>query len=296
MNRSAKITIMGLMLALALPSLAAAQATRTWVSGVGDDANPCSRTAPCKTFAGAISRTAAGGEISVLDPGGFGAVTITKSLTINGDGGLASILVSNSPAIQILAGPNDVVILRSLSLQGVGGGTDGIVYLTGGALVVENLSISNFTGRGIVASVSGNGNLAVRNTSIRGGTTGIQVNGSGTMKASLIGVSITGTVHGIDAYVGATDVNNSSVSQVSGFALIAEGGVLTAENMSLTGNAIAVQAQTGATLQISNSAIYANLTAFGCGGGVLASAHNNRVLANGGGGPSCLPNATATIQ
>jgi hypothetical protein len=296
MDRSAKIVIMGLMLALALPSLAAAQATRTWVSGVGDDANPCSRTAPCKTFAGAISRTAAGGEISVLDPGGFGAVTITKSLTINGDGGLASILVSGTPAIQIAAGSSDVVILRNLSLQGVGGGTDGIRYLSGGHLVVENLSISNFTGSGIVASVTGNGNLAVRNTSITGGTTGIVVNCSGTMRATLTGVSIVGTVHGIDAYVGATDVNNSSISQVSGFALIAEGGVLTAENMTLTGNAIAAQAQTGATLQISNSGIYANLTAFGCGGGIIVSSHDNRVLANGGGAPSCLPNATATIQ
>src|SRR5919198_6054446 len=84
-------------------SLAYAQATRTWVSGVGDDANPCSRTAPCKTFAGAISKTAAGGEISALDPGGFGAVTITKSITINGDGTLASIVASLTNGIIINA-------------------------------------------------------------------------------------------------------------------------------------------------------------------------------------------------
>src|SRR5438874_13361457 len=72
------------------------QATRTWVSGVGDDVNPCSRTAPCKTFAGAISKTAAGGEIDALDPGGFGAVTITKSITLEGTqgAGFASILAS----------------------------------------------------------------------------------------------------------------------------------------------------------------------------------------------------------
>src|SRR5215213_5695658 len=70
------------LIALALPASASAQATRTWVSGVGDDANPCGRTAPCKTFAGAISKTAAGGEINCLDPGGFGGLTITKSLTI----------------------------------------------------------------------------------------------------------------------------------------------------------------------------------------------------------------------
>src|SRR5258705_5331252 len=72
------------ILTVAASSLAQAQATRTWVSGVGDDANPCSRTAPCKTFAGAISKTAKDGEIDALDPAGFGAVTITKSITIDG--------------------------------------------------------------------------------------------------------------------------------------------------------------------------------------------------------------------
>src|SRR2546426_6768037 len=90
---SLKILIV-LCFTFAFCSLAQAQATRTWVSGVGDDANPCSRTAPCKTFAGAISKTFIGGEIDALDPGGFGAVTITKSITIDGAGTLASILSS----------------------------------------------------------------------------------------------------------------------------------------------------------------------------------------------------------
>jgi hypothetical protein len=80
-----------------------AQATRTWVSGVGDDANPCSRTAPCKTFAGAISKTAAGGEINVLDPGGFGGVTITKSISIIAEGVEAGVLVSGTNAIVVNA-------------------------------------------------------------------------------------------------------------------------------------------------------------------------------------------------
>src|SRR5256714_3932941 len=98
-----KFALLALALGLLAPLLASApahaQATRTWVSGVGDDANPCSRTAPCKTFGGAISKTAAGGEISVLDPGGFGGVTITKSITINGDGTLAGILSAGINAI-----------------------------------------------------------------------------------------------------------------------------------------------------------------------------------------------------
>src|SRR5689334_19239629 len=107
------------------PALAHAQATRTWVSGVGDDANPCSRTAPCKTFAGAISKTAAGGEISVLDPGGFGAVTITKAITLNGDGTLAGILSATVNGIIINAGANDVVVIRSLSINGTSGANIG---------------------------------------------------------------------------------------------------------------------------------------------------------------------------
>ena len=87
-----------------------AQASRTWVSGVGDDANPCSRTATCKTFAGAISKTAPGGEIDALDPGGFGAVTITKALTIDGGGGqVASVLVAGTNGIVVQVGANDAV-------------------------------------------------------------------------------------------------------------------------------------------------------------------------------------------
>src|ERR1700712_1596076 len=93
-----------LVLAVLLAAPAHAQATRTWVSGTGDDANPCSRTAPCKTFAGSVSKTAAGGEINVLDPGGFGAVTITKSLTISSEGFEAGVLVSGTNAIIVNAG------------------------------------------------------------------------------------------------------------------------------------------------------------------------------------------------
>src|SRR3954466_4574276 len=102
---------------LACSTLAQAQATRTWVSGVGDDANPCSRTAPCKTFAGAISKTAPGGEISVLDPGGFGAVTITKSISIDGAYvGQGSILASGTTGVIVNAGVNDIVNLKNLSI------------------------------------------------------------------------------------------------------------------------------------------------------------------------------------
>jgi hypothetical protein len=126
------------------------QASRTWVSGVGDDVNPCSRTAPCKTFAGAISKTAAGGEIDALDPAGYGAVTITKAITIDGGGGqVASVLVPGTNGIVVQAGPNDVVILRNLRINGVGTGINGIRFLSGKDLNVESCYIFGFTTNGV---------------------------------------------------------------------------------------------------------------------------------------------------
>src|SRR5258708_4262354 len=119
MKKPVSIILGTVMLPLLFVTPAAAQATRTWVSGVGDDVNPCSRTAPCKTFPGAISKTAAGGEIDVLDPGGFGAVTITKAMTIAQEGpGEGGILVAGTNGITINAGANDVVVLRGLQIDG----------------------------------------------------------------------------------------------------------------------------------------------------------------------------------
>jgi len=121
-----------------------AQATRTWVSGVGDDANPCSRTAPCKTFAGAISKTAPGGIINCLDPGGFGAVTITKSLTIDCSSTLAGVLAAGTNGINVNAAATDVVRLRGLDIEGVGTGLIGVNVIQVGALRIENCKIWGF--------------------------------------------------------------------------------------------------------------------------------------------------------
>src|SRR5262249_41566265 len=149
-----------------LSSAAQAQATRTWVSGVGDDANPCSRTAPCKTFAGAISKTAAGGEIDALDPAGYGAVTITKAITIDGGGGqVASVLVAGTNGIVVQAPSTAVVTLRNLRINGIvgtgSGGVNGIRYLTGGALHIENCHIFGFTQDGINAATNAAAELFV---------------------------------------------------------------------------------------------------------------------------------------
>lgn len=126
---------------------ASAQATRTWVSGVGDDVNPCSRTAPCKTFAGAISKTAANGEINALDPAGYGTINITKSITIDGTNpGVAAILASGTTGVIVNALSTDTVILRNLSINGAGTGVNGIRILSAKAVYIENCVIFNFTG------------------------------------------------------------------------------------------------------------------------------------------------------
>jgi len=153
----------------AFASMAQAQASRTWVSGVGDDANPCSRTAPCKTFAGAISKTAACGEIDALDPGGFGAVTITKAITIDGTGTFASILASLTTGVIINApGANDVITLRGLSINGFCNGVNGINILQAKTVNVEDCVIFRFnTGNGITSSDANGVNLNVRNSVIR---------------------------------------------------------------------------------------------------------------------------------
>ena len=148
MRKINAITLFALI--VAATTMMHGQASRTWVSGVGDDANPCSRTAPCKTFAGAISKTAAGGEIDALDPAGYGAVTITKAITIDGGGGqVASVLVSGTNGIVVQAGPSDVVILRNLRINGIGTGINGIRFLSGLDLNVENCYVFGFTTNGV---------------------------------------------------------------------------------------------------------------------------------------------------
>jgi hypothetical protein len=171
------------LVALALPGSAFGQATRTWVSGVGDDANPCSRTAPCKTFAGAISKTATAGEINVLDPGGFGGVTITKAMTIRSDRFEAGVLVSGTNAIIINTPATSKVNLSGLDIIGLGTGLDGIRILQAGTVRVRDTEIYEFAGNGINVFNSNTGpHVMISNVNIHNNTTnGVLVgpNGAG---------------------------------------------------------------------------------------------------------------------
>src|ERR1700682_1902407 len=139
------------VLVLAGTTLMGGQASRAWVAGVGDDADPCSRTAPCKTFAGAISKTAPNGEIDALDPGGFGAVTITKSIKIDGGGHMAGVLVAGTNGIIINALATDIVTLRGISVMGIPGTSPaltGIKVFVAKSVHIENCEVFGFQ-RGI---------------------------------------------------------------------------------------------------------------------------------------------------
>jgi hypothetical protein len=166
MNKT-KIVIRSLVVIVLGTTLMHAQSSRTWVSGNGNDGNPCTRTLPCKTFDGAILKTASGGEVDALDPGAFGSFTITKPITIDGGAGqVASVLVSATDGIVVQAGATDAVVLRNLSLQGSGTGINGIRFLSGKILSIENCAINGFSNNGIDIALSASGQTHISKTTV----------------------------------------------------------------------------------------------------------------------------------
>jgi hypothetical protein len=183
-------------------SPAAAQATRTWISGVGDDVNPCSRTAPCKTWAGAIAKTAATGEINCLDSGGFGAVTITKSITLRCVGVEAGVLVAATSGITINAAATDKVVIEGLDIEGlsgIGGSIHGINIISARDVVVRDTSIRGFQGTatssGIMVNAGTQASVVVENSIILNNNVGITViSAGGNGAARVYGSSIVGNL------------------------------------------------------------------------------------------------------
>jgi hypothetical protein len=303
-------------------SSANAQATRTWVSGVGDDVNPCSRTAPCKTYAGAISKTAVNGEISTLDPGGFGAVTITKSITIEGTQGqgYGSILHSGTTGVSInydsfsVVNPegNKTVRLRNLNINGSGGpsGNAGSglrsIRISGGAasanseVFVEDCLLDGSQlspGKGIEDARTGGGMLSVSGTTIR------NMLGSGISTAS--------AASGVKVYVTKSKIANcangiavssnnkvtvydSVITHNSGSGLFVEDldGAAANTEMSVdhcvvSGNGTGFNASSAnSTIRVSNTTALNNTALFAAsGGGAVLSYGNNQANGAAFGGP-----------
>jgi len=295
---------------LTFASMTQAQATRTWVSGVGDDANPCSRTAPCKTYAGAISKTAKDGEISTLDPGGFGAVTITKSITINGGGGgqgYGSILAALTNGIIInitdAADVRKTVRLTWLDINGASSGLNGINFIAGINLFVENTNIDGFTQNGI--NVANNpqavNNLHMRNVNIRNCVnSGVNISNSGANATVLSwdGVKITKSTNGLNAGNGTRgQIANSFFASNSGSGVnVSEGSSPTdfaINDSAITANAVAgISTAAGSEVRIARCVITGNVNALGLGGTVHTGG-NNTIMGNG---TNQDPNGTLFVQ
>jgi hypothetical protein len=286
---------------LLFASVAHGQATRTWVSGVGDDANPCSRTAPCKTFAGAISKTAAGGEIDALDQGGYGAVTITKAITIDGGGTFASILVSGTNAIVVQAAASDVVNLRNLSINGIGSGLDGIRFLAGQTLNIQNVVIFNFTGDGIDASLTTSGDLNVENVSISdctgAGGTGIRTAAAAPpLGVELSQVRVQNCTFGVFVGNGVVlSVRDSDLSlNDAGLAVSSANAQANVDNVRFASNGFGINASAG-LVRIMKSTFFSNSIGINPAGGSICSTGDSRFAGNGSNGvPSANSGPCAT--
>ena len=267
--------------------------SRTWVSGVGDDANPCSRTAPCKTFAGAISKTAVNGEIDCIDPAGFGAVTVTKSITIDGGGTLGSILASLVNGVNVndsaTASPGSiVVILRNLSIQGVGTGISGVNYTSGKTLTVENCQIMGFTTAGIRAALTLSGNLNIINTSIAniaGDGVSISTSGAAAQIVTMIENSRIQNCSsdGIEAntHVRAA-VRNSVITRntSTGIRIAGADSIVNIDGSFVSFSNVGLQSVGSSAINVSDSEIAQNATGLNANGGTLASFQGNSVFSN----------------
>jgi hypothetical protein len=292
---------------LAITSFAQAQATRTWVSGVGDDVNPCSRTAPCKTFAGAISKTAKDGEIDALDPGGFGTITITKSITIAGDGTLGSILSALAPqGVSInITDPADVrqrVILRNLSINGAATGTDGVHVFAGKDVLIDHCSIYNLAGDGVDVNVTVAGvRVAIVDTNIDGaaGSGVVGTTSSGFVNIGLDNVRITHSGNGASSNANSRFmIRNSNLSyNNNGFSSSGSLSISNIDNSQFEGNTTnGIVAGAGTFVRISNNQVSNNVgTGVNNSAGASVSTYkNNRVAGNSTDTAGVLTDISAT--
>jgi hypothetical protein len=266
---------------------ASAQASRTWVSGVGDDANPCSRTAPCKTFQGAYNKTATGGEISVLDPGPYGAVTLAKSMTISGNGNATSILAAGTHGITV-NGADIVVRIRGLEINGnkTAGNYHGIRFLQGKSLTVDDVDVYNFSGSGL--HVTAPGRLVVRDSRLDNNTgAGISLDvPSGLARATIVrtGMDLNGTglLAGANSRVA---VRECSTSNNTAAGIRATSSGIAVDNCTVQANAQGIVSESASSVRVRNTTVVDNATGLSfTAGSALLSGGGNTVEGNGANG------------
>jgi hypothetical protein len=281
-------------------NLAQAQSAQTWVSGFGNDNSPCSVTQPCQTLAGALAKTNAGGEISILDPGPYtGPLTIDKSVTINGVGAIGTVTApSGATAITISAGASDIVVLRGLSFNGGSvarswGAAGAIKFVSGATLHVDSCTIFGFAGEGISFLPSAASSLFVNNTSLRSnwGSVIVTPTATGSASATFNNVKFENGTRGIRIDDGTTAIVRNSIATgnnpASGFNAVSTGArpaTLVIENSTASFNAGNGVTSNGsmATVRLINVTLIGN---GGSGvtlasGGVAYSYGNNRIVGN----------------
>lgn len=309
MNRRILVYSLVTLMFLGLTTMAYGQATRTWVSGVGDDVNPCSRTAPCKTFAGAISKTAKDGEISVLDPGGFGTITITKSITINGTHGqgYGSILAALAPqgVLVNITDVNDVrkaVRLNALHINGASTGTSGVRVIAANQVFINDTIIDGFTTRGVDLNLTATtAQVYITDTQIRKTNVGVRATTtSGFALMIMNNVKIeNGASHGVEIGTnGFATIKDSSITLNSGSGVFISGnGEANVINTLLAHNSLAGVNASGATAKarlIGNQILQNGSSILITAGATVNSDGQNRVFGNTGG---VAPNGPAiTLQ
>jgi hypothetical protein len=299
------VSTTGVVLFLAASHAALCLSARAWVSVSGNDGNDCSRSTPCRTLTGALAKTSSGGEIDVLDSGDFGAVTLDRAVSVVTPGVLGGLQATSSAAITVNAGAADRIVLRGLTIDGLGTAQDGIVFVAGGSLYVENCTINNFARYGIeFAPTSGSGKLFVTDTIVR--NTGVGSIGGGVHMistvapgfiASLDGLRTENNTFGLKAETwGVVTVRNSlsannAFSGMTAVTPLGTGDVrLFVENSVSTNNLYGVISSGTSVAIISNMAITSNTTGLGISnGGLIQSFGNNKIYANGTNG---APTAT----
>ena len=278
----------GALLALGLTTAANAQVTRTWVSGVGDDANPCSRTAPCKTFAGAISKTAVGGEIDCLDPGGFGQVTITKSIIIDCDSGAGGVLAGAGNGININAA-GGTIILRNLAINGNGVATNGISITAAQTVHLQDVDIYSNTSSCVSVSAGATTQLTIDDSVLTGcGSNGVSLTTTaGTVQADFHNVRIWNAGNGINAGNGARlnviasviSFNTVGINQ-SGLAALASTAMVAGSTLASNGTALQSGAPNGFIGASGNTFINNTGVVYNINGGNITTAGDNPSFGN----------------
>jgi len=297
-----KLSLCGLIVASTFSVLAHAQATRTYISGSGDDANPCSLANPCKTFAGAISKTTAGGEIDALSPGSYGAITITKALTIDGSASLGSaIIAASGVGVTVNAGIADVVTLRNIQVQGVSTGATGVLLTQAKVLHLENCVFSYLTGNGIDLEPSIATNVFIDNTVSRdNGGNGLFILGA----TANVNVAISNSHFENNALNGVFGSNNSKVTARNSDSSANLGsGFLTQSNSGTASIALVTsgasfntgpgfQAGGGATtsiIRMTGSAAFSNGSAFSTGTNGFIYTYGNNYVTGGVSATGMIP-------